>query len=140
MISPMPMETVAEALRRLMADGYTDDFHADGGGLRSRSTGTVHPPETLRVDEVVRFEGETDPSDESVVFALSSERDGTKGTYTAAFGPSMDALDAAIVPRLGSAASRRRPSSPEGSGASGASGSPRASTRLRPGRSRYGRP
>jgi hypothetical protein len=102
------METVAEALQRLTAGGYTDDFHAEAGGLRSRSTGRLHPPEALHVDEVVRFEGDTDPSDESVVFALRSGRDGTKGTYTTAYGTYMDPLDADLVPRLGTGSSAER--------------------------------
>ena len=91
------METVSDALQRLTAAGYTDDFRAETHGLRSRSKGTVHPPNLFRVDEVVRFEGDSDPSDESAVFALTSEADGTKGTYTVAYGPMMDALDADMV-------------------------------------------
>ena len=95
------METVTEALQRLTAAGYTDDYRAATHGLRSRSDGTVHPPDFFRVDEVVRFEGDSDPSDESAVFALTSDADGTKATYTVAYGPMMDARDADIVRFLG---------------------------------------
>ena len=97
----MAMETVSEALRRLSAAGYADDYRADRDGLRSRDNGSLHRPEDFRVDEVVRFEGDSDPSDESAVFALASTTDGTKGTYTVAFGPLIDAGDADIVRRLG---------------------------------------
>jgi hypothetical protein len=93
----MAMETVSEALQRLTAAGYTDEYRAETRGLRSRSSGAVHPPDLFRIDEVVRFEGDSDPSDESAVFALTSEADGTKGTYTIAYGPMMDALDANMV-------------------------------------------
>jgi hypothetical protein len=96
----MPMETVSEALERLTAAGYTDDYRAEAQGLRSHSSGAVHPPDRFRVDEIVRFEGDSDPSDESAVFALTSEADGTKGTYTVAYGPMMDPLDADMVRRL----------------------------------------
>jgi len=96
----MPMETVAEALRRLTAAGYTDDYRAEAKGLRSQAQGTVRPPDRFRVDEIVRFEGDSDPSDESAVFALTVEVDGSKGTYTVAYGPMMDPLDADIVGRL----------------------------------------
>ena len=94
------METVSDALQRLSAAGYTDDYRAETLGLRSRSNGTVHAPDLFRVDEVVRFEGDSDPSDESAVFALTSDADGTKGTYTVAYGTMMDALDADMVRRL----------------------------------------
>ena len=96
------METVSEALGRLNRAGYVDAFGAEKGGLKSRTQGTVRPPESFHVDEIVRWEGESDPGDESAVFALTSP-DGTKGTYTVAFGPLMDPLDAVIVKRLGSA-------------------------------------
>ena len=98
----MAMETVSEAIRRLSNAGYDDAYGAEQDGLKSRSRGTVRPPESFRVDEIVRFEGDSDPSDESAIFALTST-DGTKGTYTVAFGPLMDALDAVMVKRLGHA-------------------------------------
>ena len=97
----MPMETVSEALLRLAAAGYADEFRAEKGGLRSVARGDVRPAESFRVDEIVRFEGASDPDDESAVFALTSGDDGTKGTYTVAFGPLMDPLDAMMVERLG---------------------------------------
>jgi hypothetical protein len=96
----MPMESVSEALQRLTAGGYEDDYRAEARGLRSRLNGTVHPPEVFRIDELVRFEGDSDPSDESAVFALTLEVDSTRGTYTVAFGPMMDAMDADMVGRL----------------------------------------
>ena len=97
----MPMETVSEALQRLTAAGYTDDYRAEAQGLRSQSSGTSHPPDRFRVDEIVRFEGDSDPSDESAIFALTLEPDGTKGTYTVAYGPMMERHDADMVRRLG---------------------------------------
>ena len=94
------METLSEALRRLSVAGYADDFRAESGGLRSRSRQTVHPPEAFRVDEIVRFEGESDPDEESAVFALTLPAEGTRGTYTVTYGPMMDPLDAEMVGRF----------------------------------------
>jgi hypothetical protein len=98
----MAMETVSEAIRRLAGAGYDDAYGAEEDGLKSRRRGIVRPPESFHVDEIVRFEGDSDPSDESAIFALTST-DGTKGTYTVAFGPLMDSLDAVMVKRLGHA-------------------------------------
>jgi hypothetical protein len=97
----MAMETLREALDRLSRKGYVDEFHAEADGLRSRATGAIAPPETFRVDEIVRFEGESDPSDESAIFALSLPGNGGRGTYTVAYGTLMDATDAEMVRRLG---------------------------------------
>jgi hypothetical protein len=97
----MPMETLADALQRLTAAGFVDEFWAEAEGLRSRATGIVRSPGAFLVDEIVRFEGDSDPSDESAVFALTPLGDGAKGTYTVAFGTLMDELDANVVRRLG---------------------------------------
>lgn len=96
----MEMETLSEALERLAAAGYRDDYRAEPEGLRARFTGKLHRPESLVIEQSVRFEGESDPSEEAVVFVLRSETDGTKGTYTVAYGPGMDLGDVAMVGRL----------------------------------------
>jgi hypothetical protein len=96
----MPMEMLSEAVERLAAAGYRDDFRAEPGGLRAVGTRCLHDPESLVIEEVVRFEGASDPGDEAVLFALRCEIHGTKGTYVVTFGPSVDPLDAAMVRRL----------------------------------------
>ncbi len=96
----MFMETLSQAVDRLTAGGYADDFRAEPGGLRALGADVLYRPESLAVDEVVRFEGITDPADEAIVLALHCEKDGTKGTYAVAFGPGMGALDAEMVRRL----------------------------------------
>ena len=94
------METLAQAVDRLTAAGYQDDFRAECGGLRAVGTGCLHEPESLVIEEVVRFEGASDPEDEAVLFALRCETHGTRGTYVVAYGPSVDPLDAEMVHRL----------------------------------------
>lgn len=100
-------ETLSQAVDRLTAAGYTDDFRAEPGGLWAIAADILYRPESLAIDEVVRFEGITDPADEAIVFALHSEEDGVKGTYTVAYGPDMGALDAEMIHRLPNNASRR---------------------------------
>ena len=95
------METLSEAVDRLTAAGYQDDFRAEPAGLRAVRTGCVHLPESLVIDEVVRFEGTTDPGDEAIVFALRCREHGIKGTYVTAYGASMPSIDAEMVRRLG---------------------------------------
>jgi hypothetical protein len=101
------MENLAQAVERLTAAGYEDDFRAERGGLRAVRTGRMHEPELLVIDELVRFEGATDPDEEAVVFALKSERHATKGTYVVSYGIYMDPLDAAMVRRLTDRRQRR---------------------------------
>jgi hypothetical protein len=98
----MAMETMTEAIDRLNRSGYLAEFGAEGEGLKRAGRDAVSPPETFHIDEIVRFEGDSDPGDESAIFALTGP-DGTKGTYTVAFGPLMAPADAVVVKRLGSA-------------------------------------
>lgn len=93
-------ETLSEAVERLSRDGYAHDFRAEEGGLRDLESGELFEPDALRVDEVVRFEGATNPDDESVVFALSTPDGAVRGTYAVAYGPGMDPADVAFVRRL----------------------------------------
>ena len=94
------METLMQAVERLSRAGYDDEFVAIPEGLRAVRSGGIHDPGCLKVDEVVRFEGPSDPADESILFALRCEVHGVKGTYATPFGPAVDALDAEAVRRL----------------------------------------
>jgi len=44
----------------------------------------------------VRFEGMSDPADESILYALSTD-DGHKGLYSTTFGAEMPAGDVAVI-------------------------------------------
>ena len=96
----MLSETLSEAVDRLTVAGYEDYFRAEPDGLRAVVAGTLHRPEALVVEEIVRFEGISDPADEAIVLALHCREDGIKGTYTVPFGPGIGGLDAEMVRRL----------------------------------------
>lgn len=96
----MNTENLFKTVNRLTNDGYTDDFKAEKDGLRSTKTGTLYTPESLTIEESIRFEGETNPDDEAVVFALKCPKSGVKGTYITAYGTDMDPLDIEMVNRL----------------------------------------
>src|SRR5262245_54522960 len=97
------METVHEAIERLERAGYSEQLRAGPEGFLDVDTRRVHPPETLIVEEIVRFEGESDPGDEAVVFALRTADDSMRGTFVATYGPSADPLSGALIRRLGTA-------------------------------------
>jgi hypothetical protein len=93
------METLSEAIGRLEAAGYREGFRATRERLHAFASGRSYAPESLSVVEVLRFEGPTDPGDESILFALRAS-DGVRGTWAIAFGPGRDPLDAEIARRL----------------------------------------
>ncbi len=102
----MCTDTLSQAVDRLTAHGYTDDFRAEPEGMRAVVAGVLYRPELLVVEEVGRFEGISDPADEAIVLAVHCREDGPKGTYTVAFGPGVGALDAEMMHRLRDATTR----------------------------------
>jgi hypothetical protein len=97
----MQTESLSDAMRRLGDRGFTHALRADHGRLRDLATGEAHDPELLEIDELVRFEGESDPDEQAVLFALCSPRGTPLGTYASVFGAAMPPEDAEVVRRLG---------------------------------------
>ena len=102
------MGEVARAVERLTAAGYREDFRAERDGLRAVNTGRMYEPESLEIDEVLRFEGESDPDEEVVIYALNDAAQGAKGTYVVAYGTYVDPVDAEMLRRLSRNAARSR--------------------------------
>ncbi|MBU6343328.1 MAG: phosphoribosylpyrophosphate synthetase [Bacteroidetes bacterium] len=93
-------ETLSTALDALRNMGYTEDFNLSHACLECRSGSIQVHPEDFQVDHYYRFEGMTDPSDESVLYAISSEKHGLKGTLVNGYGISSDPLTDAMMARL----------------------------------------
>ena len=93
------METLAEATTRLADSGYVSQFLVRGDHLECRTCDDDIDPGQLTIDEVERFEGMSDPDDEAVLFAVTSDC-GHKGTLVAAYGPEMTAEEAAVIRKL----------------------------------------
>jgi hypothetical protein len=100
----MPELSLSATVDDLTAQGWTEEFAADGGDLVCGCGHRVSPAD-VQIDRVVRFEGASDPDDEAAVFALTCVECGMKGLYVVAYGPSMSGADADVVAHL----SRRQP-------------------------------
>ena len=98
---PMQTETFSHAIERLDRRGFTHTLRAEGGRLHDLLTGEFFDPALLAIAEVVRFEGESDPDEQAILFALLSPEGGALGTYSAVFGPSTPPEDGDVVRRLG---------------------------------------
>jgi hypothetical protein len=78
-------DTLSEALNALRKVGYKEDFVADNENLTVLRTRKKYQPEDLKIVRTFRFEGMSNPSDSSELFALISN-DGIKGTLVMAYG------------------------------------------------------
>lgn len=81
------MTSLVTVEKKLNSQGYTHDFTVQGGRLTTMdndSARTFSPEETTIVD-YFRFEGESNPDDMAILYAIETT-DGTKGTVSSAYG------------------------------------------------------
>ena len=93
-------ETVTEAVNDLSKRGYTDNLRIRTDCLYCDSKDLALSPKQFQIDEVYRFEGITDPADESIVYAISSNDGKVKGTLVNAYGPYVDSASEDLVDKL----------------------------------------
>jgi len=94
------MDTLLEATDRLRAVGFGLDFSATAsGGLRCGACGIDHAPEDMTIEEIVRYEGASDPDDQAILLALC-DGCGHRGLYSAGYGPGAAAADVEALRRL----------------------------------------
>jgi len=84
------LKTLVECLNQLLADGYKENFTVLKGKLHSHATEKSYPPEKVHIVNFFRFEGQNDPDDASIMYAIETS-DGSKGTLVDGYGPSSDA-------------------------------------------------
>jgi len=84
------MKTMASCVNKLVLDGYIDDFKASDKGLVSLKKEKTYGPADVHVVDFFRFEGASDPADNSILYAIETN-DGVKGTLVDAYGPYADA-------------------------------------------------
>lgn len=78
-------DSVLEAVADLKTRGYSVDFDLKPDGIKCDSLDIHLAPEEFTIDEHYRFEGDSDPDENSVVYAISSST-GVKGTLSDAYG------------------------------------------------------
>ena len=83
------LKTLVECLNQLLADGYKENFTVIKGKLHSHATERSYPPEEVHIVNFYRFEGQNDPDDASIMYAIETS-DGSKGTLVDGYGPSSD--------------------------------------------------
>ena len=83
-------DTVTEAVQQLAAEGYVDSINLRDGLLVASGSGASCGIADAVVEHMFRFEGDSDPGDEMVVFAIRDSADGLKGTLVSGYGPSAD--------------------------------------------------
>lgn len=91
--------SLSEATNDLKKRGYTEDFNIKPACVECPSQSLILYPENFAIDEFHRFEGMSNPSDNSIVYAISSVS-GTKGVLVDAYGVYAENLNDAMVKKL----------------------------------------
>jgi hypothetical protein len=92
--------SLLEAINAFDAGGFREIFRADHEGLRASHDDRVFTPASLQVMARARIEGDSNPDEETLVFALRDPDTDLKGTFTIVFGPNIDPLDEEVVQSL----------------------------------------
>lgn len=74
--------TKMEDLRK---QGFNEEFQISEEGLKSLTTNKIYHPEEIHIKNFFRYEGDTNPEDMSILYAIETQ-DGLKGTIIDAFG------------------------------------------------------
>lgn len=93
------MTTLMTSINSFVQKGYEEDYKAIESGLKALKTGKVYQPEEVQVVDFHRFEGNSDPGDESILYAIETT-DGGKGTLVDAFGPGSDGKVTAFMQQV----------------------------------------
>lgn len=91
--------SLSEATNGLKARGYTHDFNLKPECVECAALQLQLAPENFTVDEYHRFEGMSSTDDNSIVFAISSDR-GIKGLLVDAYGVYASSLNEAMIKKL----------------------------------------
>ena len=93
-------DTVVEALQWLSTQGFTENFNLHSNCIRYNTNTQSMSPEEFKIEYLFRFEGDTNPGDEDIVYGIKSEIYDLKGVLTSAFGIYADAVSAEMIKKL----------------------------------------
>jgi hypothetical protein len=84
--------TVVEALDELNKNGFTHDFNLHDENIKKN-------PHNYEIEHVYRYEGDTDPGEEAVVYGIASNS-GERGVYVAGFSANSESEAATVLAKL----------------------------------------
>ena len=81
-----PYTTLSEAMNDLRKEGYVEDFNLQQNCLECRNGQFKVFADEFIIDKYFRFEGQSDPSDQAILYAISSNSHQLKGVLVNAYG------------------------------------------------------
>ncbi|MDC6352496.1 phosphoribosylpyrophosphate synthetase [Zeaxanthinibacter sp. PT1] len=91
--------SLSVAISALQEEGYTEDFNLSDDGLENKKRKTVHPADELDVVKHYRFEGMSNPADNTVLYVIET-KSGEKGLLVDAYGAYSGQMPKGMVDKL----------------------------------------
>ncbi len=92
--------TLIEITDQLRKEGYTEDFNLKEKCLECRAGGFELFHHDFQVDKYFRLEGESDPSDSVIIYAISAFTQGSKGILVNSYGIYADPIASEMLDKL----------------------------------------
>lgn len=91
---------MVEALNGLKKQGYVEDFNLKEDCIECRSNGFKMFHNEFEVDKFFRFDNDTDPADQSILYAISSPKNELKGVLVNSYGIYSDPVADEMMEKL----------------------------------------
>ena len=92
--------TLSQTMDALRREGYTEDFNLQPDCLECSRNGQKIAPHEFVIDKTFRFEGESNPDDEAVLYAISGDDHRLKGLLVNGYGISSDGVADEMMRKL----------------------------------------
>jgi quercetin dioxygenase-like cupin family protein len=92
--------TLSETINGLVKLGYTHDFNIKDECIVCNRTNITLSPDDFQIDHVYRFEGDSDPEYQSILYAISSSKFDLKGTLVNGYGTSSVEATTKLIEKL----------------------------------------
>ncbi len=92
--------TLSETINGLVKLGYIHDFNIHEECIVCHQANVKLSPTDFQIDKVYRFEGESNPDDNSILYVISSPSYKLKGTLVNGYGISSDDETSKVIEKL----------------------------------------
>jgi hypothetical protein len=92
--------TLSETINELIKLGYIHDFNIPENIFNRIDSKNILDSKDFQIDKVYRFEGQSNPEDQSILYAISSSKFRIKGTLVNGYGTSSNEEVSKIIEKL----------------------------------------
>lgn len=95
-----PYVTLSGTMNELRKEGYLEDFNLQQNCLECRNGQFKVFVDEFKVDKFFRFEGDSNPSDAAILYAISSDKHDLRGVLVNAYGIYSDTVTDEMLQKL----------------------------------------